>query len=458
MPAEKIDSICDSAFSIDENIRSIIDAVTDGVVIIDTNHRIRFANERALKMLGYTPDEVAGCRCRKILQTSLCESSCPLTEGLNSGTDSENLSMCYTGKDRKILHAKSAFRLLRDERGVIIGGAEVFSDVTHLDELRADLQNRYSFANLIGKSPGMQNLYRCISKAAQSNTPVFISGEEGTGKELTARTIHQYSPQNSLPFIAINCLNKTEEMLEEEIFPAYNDNQFSQEADNSSSPGIPCRGTIFLSNIEGIPQRLLGKILIFLEQRRQVSDDLDGANKSVRFILSSPWLPELLIKKKRFPRAVVSMLNLIMIAIPSLRQRKEDIPLLAAYFCERKNKGKENGGGRKLTLQALELLMQYDFPGNVEELESILERSCICTRNDVIEAGNLPKDLIEKIDRNAESAVKEEKPLKTIEKEMIRLALVKNRGHLQKTAEQLGISRVTLWRRLKKHNLHTNSE
>ncbi len=425
-----------------------MDGVNDGVVIIDTDHKIRFANERALKLLGYTIDDVIGCRCREILQTSLCESDCPLARGLESGVDTGDVPMCYTPRNGKSLYAISSFRLLRDDEGRIIGGAEIFADVTHVEELKADLEKRYSFAGIIGKSYQMQEIYRVVSEAACSDMPVFISGERGTGKELIARIIHQFSPRSGKPFISYDCRNRSGKILGDDLSGIISTAENEPDKHPDSTPA----GTIFLKNIEEVSPATLERLLIFLQRNAQRRTGEKNA-PFTRYMVSGALSPEVLARKKRCDGGLLTSINLMRISVPPLRNRKEDIPLLTDYFCKRKRGLPSCEVKRNVSPQAIKLLMQYDFPGNVEELESIIERSCVCSEGEMIKPANIPDEIIGKITGNINSASQSDKPLKAVEDDMIRVALARNNGHLQKTAEQLGISRVTLWRRLKKHNM-----
>src|SRR5712671_2403576 len=262
--------------------------------------------------------------------------------------------------------------------------------VTETAYLRKQLKKKYQFSQIIGSAPKMQAVFKLIERVADTDSTILLLGESGTGKELVARALHFNSRRQFAPFVPINCSALPESLLESELFGhrrgsftgAINDKKgLFQEADG---------GTIFLDEVGSMPLLLQGRLLRVLQEHevRRVGDNTP-VFVNVRVVAASNEPLEKKIKEGTFREDLYYRLNVIPIPLPSLRERREDIPLLVAHFL----KGKTNprsGKPFQLTRQAMELLSAHDWPGNVRELENAIERAATLCDGDILQAGDLP--------------------------------------------------------------------
>ncbi|MEO0137451.1 MAG: sigma-54 dependent transcriptional regulator [candidate division WOR-3 bacterium] len=307
-----------------------------------------------------------------------------------------------------------------------------------INRIKANLKKeRERPAEIIGESKVMKNILNLVNKIAQTDTTVLIMGESGTGKELIAREIHRRSKRANYNFVTISCAALPETLLESELF-GYRKGAFTgATTDKDGLFLVAHKGSFFLDEIGDAPPSIQMKILRLLEEREIVPL---GATKpikvDVRLIAATNKDLYEEVKQGRFREDLFYRLNVIPITLPPLRQRKEDIPLLAEYFlksiCE-----KENLGEKKLLKSTIESLQNYSWPGNVRELKHIIERAAILADSYYIkpEHINLPGIKIE--------------PLKKLEDIEIKKALKECKGNISEAAKRLGISRATLYRKLK---------
>lgn len=301
---------------------------------------------------------------------------------------------------------------------------------------------------MIGESPGMKEVLDIISRVGPSEAAVLIQGESGTGKELAAEALHAAGPRAGKPLIKVNCAALPENLLESELF-GYTKGAFT--GANKDKPGrfqLAEKGTIFLDEIGEMSPPLQAKLLRALQEHEV--EPLGGTRPQkidVRVLAATNRNLEELIEKKEFREDLYYRLNVIEIRLPPLRERTEDIPPLTAHLLgklARKNKKKPP----RLSPQFLEALKGYSWPGNIRELENVLERGLIMTASDTLE----PRDLPEKIRQNPEGQKKSDS-LEEAEKNALLQALELNDYHREKTAEYLGVSRRTLQYKLRKYGL-----
>lgn len=309
---------------------------------------------------------------------------------------------------------------------------------------------------IIGDSPDMRAVVELIEQVGPSEANVLILGESGTGKELVAQMLHEHSHRKNGPLVKVNCAALPENLLESELF-GYVKGAFTGAAQDK--PGrfqLAEGGTLFLDEIGELPLTLQAKILRALQER--VVEPLGGiapVSVDVRFIAATNRrLPDM-IEKGTFREDLYYRLNVLEIRIPPLRERLEDIPLLADYLL-RKLGQKNSKPLRSVSREFLEALMRYEWKGNVRELENVLERSLILCRDDILDVRDLPDHLRAPAESAASSSsVLKESPLETAERNALEDTLRKCGGHRERTAKALGISRRTLQYRLKKYGLTT---
>lgn len=311
------------------------------------------------------------------------------------------------------------------------------------------LENKFTFDKIVGESEAMQEIYQALSKIIKYDTPVLIEGETGTGKELITNAIHYNSSRKNKQLIAINCGMLSEHLLESELFGhtkgaftgAFNDKEGLFETAD--------KGTIFLDEVAELTENLQVKLLRILQngELRKI-----GSTKhkkvDVRIISATNKNLSEEVAKGNFRKDLYFRLNVFSIKLPSLKERKEDIPLLAKYFLEKLNKatGKEVKG---FTKGALNWLSCYDWQGNVRELENIIQKAFITTETQLIEIDNLTAKSI----KNSSAPDKKLSPIVESEKNHIMETLVKNGWNKTKTTKELGMSRPTLDRKIKKYGI-----
>ncbi|MCD6232337.1 PEP-CTERM-box response regulator transcription factor [Candidatus Aerophobetes bacterium] len=316
--------------------------------------------------------------------------------------------------------------------------------------LSEELQEKYQFSNLIiGKSKKIQEVFTLIRRVAQSNCNVLIRGESGTGKELVARAIHYNSSRKDKPFVPVNCAALPQDLLESELF-GYERGAFT--GATSQKPGkfeISSGGTIFLDEVADMSLSMQAKILRVIQER--VFERVGGTKSikvDIRIIAATNKDLEKAVKNNSFRDDLYYRLNVVSIYIPPLRERREDIPLLANFFLKKyakENKKQING----FSPEAMDSLMRYDWPGNVRELENIIEGAVVLGRSNLI----LREDLFLTSSQEVSSDEEASLPLMEQEKRLIKRILNKTGGNQTKAAKLLGIHRNTLRRKIKKYNL-----
>jgi len=315
--------------------------------------------------------------------------------------------------------------------------------------LKREVESRYEFHRLIGKSPSMQRIYDLIERISDSTSNVLITGESGTGKELVAKAIHYNGVRRNGPFVALNCAAIPESLLESELF-GYKKGAFTDaKSDKKGLIFEAHEGTLFLDEITEMPLTLQAKLLRVTEEREvRPLGDTRGYPVDVRIISTSNRDIESWIEQGRFREDLFYRLKVIDIAMPPLRDRKEDIPLLVQHFIE------QFGAQSKKKIAAvseetLKLLISHSWPGNVRELENVIQRAIALTQHEEIVPEDLPESLLQRKDEKLfEKAMEEKFTLEQLEKEYIKRVLIETGGNKSKAAERLGLDRKTLYRKL----------
>jgi DNA-binding NtrC family response regulator len=313
--------------------------------------------------------------------------------------------------------------------------------------LRQKLEEKYQFDEIIGKSDAMQRIFELIARAAPSDSTVLITGESGTGKELIAQAIHANSPRCYMPFIAVSCGALPDTLLESELF-GYEKGAFTgAEHTKKGRFELADQGTLFLDEIGDISLKTQVDLLRFLEQKqfRRLGGEM-MINVDVRILAATNRDLQTAIKENHFREDLFYRLNVISIHVPPLRERKEDIPLLAEAavrkYCLEMNKEPV-----KIAPSALKLLLDYHWPGNVRELENIIERALVIGRGNAIAADDLP------LSGRPTGTVDLPKSLKKMEKIHIERLLKENDWNISRTSRQLDIDRQTLYNKIEKYGI-----
>jgi len=321
--------------------------------------------------------------------------------------------------------------------------------------LKAQLKERNSFKNIIGKSRAMQELYNLISIVSGSNSNVLIAGESGTGKELVARAIHFESARADRPFVPIDCAALPEELMESELF-GHERGSFTGAYDRKIGQiELAGGGTLFLDEIGELSPNIQKKFLRFLQEREILR--VGGKSRikvDIRIIAASNRDLKVEVKKGNFREDLFYRINVVSIPVPTLRERKDDIPVLAGHFLEKFNRA-NNKAVSGLDSKVLKAFMDYDWPGNVRELENVMERAVVLCTTDIITMNYLPRQLR---DMRVTDRREGEFNLLETEKKLLLKALEKTSWNQTKTAEILGISRKQLRTKMKNHGLLPEEE
>jgi len=435
----------------------ILDSIADGVFTVDSDRRITSFNRAAEEITGIEKEEAFGRHCWEVFRASICEKRCSLQETMKTGRPIVNQSIFIVNSEGERLPVSISTAILKDEVGHVIGGVETFRDLSILEELRKELSGRHTFLDIISKSKEMQRLFGMLEQVAVSDTTVLLEGESGTGKELFAKAIHSLSPRKKGPMITINCGSLPDTLLESELF-GYKAGAFTDaKKDKPGRLALAQGGTLFLDEIGDISPALQVRLLRVLQDR--IYEPLGGTKPlkaDVRIVTATNKNLESLVREGKFREDLYYRIHVVKLVLPPLRNRKEDIPLLADHFVRKFGRlsGKEIQG---LAPEVLPLLMSHDFPGNIRELENIIEYATVVCKNDWIGIEHLPDYLRppasgEEVDI---SASHRDKALSwdDLERTYIYEALRRNNWNRAATALQMGIHTTTLWRKIKRLNL-----
>ncbi len=438
----------DGANAATETYEVVLNSVADGVFTVDLDWRITSFNAAAERITGVKRQEAVGRHCCDVFRASICENDCALKRAREMGKPVVNKAVyIVTAKGERVPISISA-AVLKDASGRVIGGVETFRDLSQVEELRKELEQRYTFADIVGRSVAMQRLFELLPQVAESHSTVLIEGESGTGKELVARAIHNLSPRSRHPFVAINCGALPDTLLESELF-GYKAGAFTDaRRDKPGRLAVADKGTLLLDEIGDISPAMQTRLLRFLQERvYEPLGSVESKHADVRVVAATHRNLDELVQAGRFRDDLYYRINVVRLRLPPLRERREDIPLLAERFIARFNRVQRRDvvGFSEGTLG---ILMAHDFPGNVRELENIIEHAFVLCRGSLIEVQHLPASL------HAASSVRTRRrktgmTLREFEAIHIADALRRHHGNRAAASRELGINASTLFRKLK---------
>ncbi len=446
---------------------TVIHTMMDGLMVVDTTGTIVTVNPAMERLTGYTREELLGQQCT-ILKCDRCRGLQPQGPGRQCGVfrkGSVHRIRCHlTKKDGAILPFLKNAAILKDEAGQVIGAVETLTDLTEVSakdqvirRLRQKLHQDDSFHGLVGRSPAMLQLFQLLNSAAASEAPVVLYGESGTGKELAATAVHRLSPRNKGPFIKVNSAALNESLLESELFGHIKGAFTGADRTRVGRFEAAHKGSIFLDEIGDLPMATQAKLLRVLQEKiiEKVGDHRP-IPVDVRIITATNQDLPLLMEKGRFREDLFFRINVIPIHLPPLRERREDIPLLVEHFLER-NAAKTQKPITGLSREAMEIFYRYDWPGNVRELINVIDYAFVLCKEGVILPDHLPSQLTGKRPAPARPRRQVAPGPQRITREELLNTLQAARGKKTKAAEMLGVSRVTLWKWLKEHNVQVEA-
>jgi PAS domain S-box-containing protein len=431
---------------------AILESISDGVFTIDMNWRVTFFNRAAEDITGISREEALGRLCSEVFKSSMCETECALQRTLESGKPIINKSGFIIDSKGDRIPISISTAVLRNNEGKIIGGAETFRDLSEIEALRKELEGRVQIGDLVSHSQAMQPIFDMVPSLASSSTTILIHGETGTGKELLAKAIHGMSPRSQKPFVAVNCAALPDTLLESELF-GYKKGAFTGASqDKLGRFALAGEGTLFLDEIGEISPALQVRLLRVLQEHTfEPLGSTHSEKSNARILVATNRDLAAMVKNGEFRQDLYYRINIISLELPPLRKRKEDIPLLVEHFVGRFNR-LQHKNVTGFTPGAYSLMMAHDWPGNIRELENIVERAFVLCSAKWIGPGHLPAELTGYKSRPAESG-DIESAIRFAEEQSILGALKRNSFNRAAAARELGIHKTTLYRKLKSLDL-----
>lgn len=438
------------------NSDAILNSIADGVVAIGLDRKVLFINRAAKDILRRSgaEDVFLGQDCRKIIGHSACTFDCLVRNSIETGEHIYDYEVEVGKRNKKVLLSIDTV-LLKDENGKAVGGIEIFRDMSLIKNLKDALKGKYSLNNVVGKNFRMHKVYKILHEAAPTKVTVLIQGDSGTGKELIANAIHYNSPRSDRSFVKVNCAALSDGLIESELFGHVKGSFTGAIADKPGRFELADGGSLFFDEIGDIPPRTQAKLLRVLQEGE--FERVGGTRTikvDVRIIAATNKDLKALVEAGEFREDLFYRLKVIPIQLPPLRDRKDDIPHLVKHFTEKFNE-EMKGSITSLSPLAMDLLMEYHYPGNIRELENIIEHAFVRCQGRTVLPEHLPKEL----SREAQKAdiidrvIQCPEPLKELEKETIIRVLNETNWKQLECAKRLNISRITLWRKMKDLNI-----
>jgi len=441
----------------------ILDSIAVGVFTVNTQFIITSFNQEAERLTGFCKEEAMGRFCYEIFRADKCYTGCALQTAIENKARVTKERVTILDKNNNELLVEITTSALLGKEGNFIGGVESFIDDSERYILESKIQEHYSFHSIVSKDEKILQLLEVMPALAASDTAILLLGETGTGKDLFAKAILNLSHRKEGPFVKVNCAALPEHLLESELF-GYQKGAFTDA--KSNKPGrfqLAHQGTLFLDEIGDLPLPLQAKLLQALEDKEFFPL---GATQPIRVdtrIIASTHrdLPSM-VDSGKFRADLYYRLKVAVMHISPLRERKSDIPLLIDYFCK-EICALQHLHRKTFSNQSREVLLKYSYPGNIRELKNILEYAVLIESDEIVHPGSLPQYVWEEVNQNINirkssihtsenSNILQDSVQKT-EKERLKQALTACYWRKDMTAAYLGISRTTLWRRMKKYDL-----
>ena len=437
-----------------ERFEAVLRSISDGVFTVNTRGRITCFNRAAEAITGYTRAEALGQPCHTIFRSNICREACALRYTLETGQPIVDLAVSVLSKQGKEIPLSISTALFRDRDGTVMGGVETFRDLRQVETLRKEIQESYTVGDIVTRSPKLRNVLELLPTIAESESTVLVTGESGTGKELVARAIHNLSPRSQGPLVAVNSAGIPDTLLEAELF-GYEPGAFT--GARKSKPGrfaLARGGTLFLDEIGDMALQLQAKLLRVLQEGTyEALGGIRTQKADVRLVAATHRDLQGMIRAGTFREDLYYRLNVFQLRLPPLRERREDIPILVDHFI-RKLEAVRGKGIQGVAPRALRALLDFDYPGNVRELENAMEHAYVLSSGTLIRREALP----EPFQRSLEPGGTEDMTLEDMERCFIQDVLRRNRFNRTAAARELGIHKSTLYRKVRKLGIHLPAE
>ena len=426
----------------------IFNSISDGVFTVDKNCIITSFNRAAEKITGFKSRVAIGKHCVDVFRTEVCHKSCALKDTLKTADPVENARVTIITKDEREVPIRVTTTLLRDDSDTIVGAVEFFHDISEIEHLRESLDRKRGLDSIVSVNQEMQQLIKLLPDIAEAECNVLIEGPSGSGKELVAQVLHNLSPRRYGPYIRINCAALPAQLLESELF-GYEKGAFTDA--KRSKPGmfgLANGGTLLLDEISEMEVALQVKLLRVLNNGEyQPLGSTKTMRTDARIIAATNADLQKEIGEGHFREDLYYRINVVKITIPPLCSHPEDIPLLVSHFLKVHNT-KRRKNIKRVSPAALAALRKYPFAGNVRELENAIEHAFVMCHQDEIALDHLPGQIV--ATSKATNGITLSQPS---EREVILEALRRHQGNRTRVAEELGVHRSTLWRKIKSYGI-----
>jgi PAS domain S-box-containing protein len=433
----------------DELSKIIFNSISDGVFTVDRNCIITSFNHAAERITGFSGSQAVGKHCFDIFRTEVCHKQCALKDTLKTQDSIEDARVTIITKDGHEVPIRVTTTLLKDDGGRIVGAVEFFRDISEIEHLRKSLDRKNTLNAIVSVTPKMQQLIALLPDVAESECSVLIQGPSGSGKELVAEVIHNLSPRRYGPYVKINCAALPAQLLESELF-GYEKGAFTDaKRDKPGQFSLANGGTLLLDEISEMGLALQVKLLRVLnngEYRPLGSTRV--LHTDARIIAATNADLKAAITAGRFREDLYYRINVVTLEIPPLRERPADIPLLVHHFLRIFRK-KTRKPIEQVSPEALATLRRCHFSGNVRELENAIEHGFVMCHGRQIEVEHLPVHIT-----SQSAGTNGITPDARDEKEVILETLRRHHGNRRRAAEELGVHRSTLWRKLKTYGIN----
>ncbi len=433
-----------------DTTKIILDSISDGVFTIDYNWEITSFNRAAEEITGISRRDAIGRHCWDVFRSNMCEQGCALKKTMEEGKPFVSSSGYIINNHQKKIPITASTSLLIDKDENVLGGVEIFRDHSVEEALRKEISGGVQVGDMVSNSSAMKNIFNILPQISESDSSVLIEGETGTGKELMAKAIHNTSFRKDHPFIAVNCGALPDTLLESELF-GYKKGAFTHAVkDKPGHFALAEKGTIFLDEIADTSPAFQVRLLRVLQEHEYTP--LGGIAKeraNVRIIAATNKNLTTMVESNEFRQDLYYRINVIRISLPPLRQRMEDIPYLVDTFISRLNL-RQNKQIQDVAPNVLAAFMAHDFPGNIRELENIIEHAFVLCSKGVITLEHLPPAFAAAAGTSPDA---DTDPVTAAQIKMITDALNRNNNNRNAAARDLGIHKSTLFRRIKKLGL-----
>ncbi len=439
----------------DRRLKIILDNLDIGVLTVDRGGHITFFNNRAETITGFNRGDALGKSCSMIFGKTASHDLLLLNETIANGRARSTSEGEIKTREGQAIPMRANYMALKNEDGRIVGGLATIADLSLKYQFNSEIKGRYTFYDMVGKDPAIQKIFEIVPVVASSDATILIEGPTGTGKDVLAKVIHNASQRSKKSLVKVNCAALPDNLLESEMFGYVKGAFTGAEKDKPGRFQEADGGTIFLDEIGDLPLSLQAKLLRVLEDKEFYPLGSRKTTKvDVRIISATNQNLGQLVAEKRFREDLFYRLNVMRLDLPSLKQRRGDVPLLISHILKRLCATRDTKV-EKFSNDAMEVLLNYDYPGNVRELENIIEHALIVCQDKIIERNHLPLSLQDGISSPLPEEEKRpfDREIEFSEKTLILDTLRKYNWNKGKTASALEINRTTLWRKMKKYNI-----